>query len=129
MRDHHFRTMSLLWHYMTRSMANQRIRIRTMNRLRSLLSLRIWLKIQTGVFTHCALEETSTPLTLGRAVIGINTVLMLSSRPTIVEVHRRTYPKPARQIHRVSRRNEATMDTKGSRTSKINRMSKRILLP
>ena len=55
-----------------------------------LLSLQIWLRIQTGVFTHCAVEGTNMPLTLGKVVIGINTVLMLSSRLTTVKVHRET---------------------------------------
>ena len=128
MRDHHFRTMILLWPYMTRSMANLKTRIRTMTQLRYLLSLQIWLKIQTGVFTHCAVEGANMPLTLGKVVIGINTVLMLSSSLTTVEVQRETYPKQARQTQLVSRRNEATVDTKGSPTSKLNRMSKRIHL-
>ena len=125
MRDHHFRTMILLWLYMIRSMTNQNTRIRQMTQLPYLLSLQIWLKIQTGVFTHCVVEGTNMPLTLEKVVIGINTVLMLSSKLTTVEVHRERHPKQARQTQLVRRRNEATVDTKGSPTSKFNRMSKK----
>ena len=49
-------------------------------------SLQIWLRIQTGVFTHCAVGETNMPLTLGKAVIETNTVRILSSRPITVKV-------------------------------------------
>ena len=75
----------------------------------------------TGAFTHCVVDKTSTPLTLGRAVIGTNTVLMPSSRPTSAEVLRGMYQKLAQQIHLGNHRNEATLDTKGSRTTKISR--------
>ena len=122
MRDLHFRKMILPWRYMIRSTASQRIRTKTTMQLRPIHSLRLWRKTRTGASTHCAVDETSMPLTLGRAVIGINTVLMLSSRPTIAEVLRGMYQKPVQQIHLDNHRNEATLDTKGSRTTKISSM-------
>ena len=36
-----------------------------MNPIPYLPSLQIWLRIQTGVFTHCAVEGTNMPLPLG----------------------------------------------------------------
>ena len=61
-----------------------------MTQLRYLLSLQIWLKIQTGVFTHCAVEGTNMPLTLGKVVIEINTVRILISRLPTIKVPRET---------------------------------------
>ena len=127
MRDLHFQIMSLPWHYTIRSTASQGIRTKTTIQLRSIHSLRIWRKILTGAFTHCAVAETSMPLTLGRAVIVTNTVLMPSNSPTSAEVLRGMYQKQVQQIHLGNHRNEATLLSKGSQTIKISSMSRRIL--
>ena len=61
-----------------------------MTQILYLLSLQIWLRIQTGVFTHCAVGGTNMPLTLGKVVIEINTVRILNSRLITVKVPRET---------------------------------------
>ena len=59
-----------------------------MNQIPYLPSLQIWLRIKTGVFTHCVVEGTNMPLTLGKVVIETNTVRILSSRLITVKVPR-----------------------------------------
>ena len=119
MKDLHFRTMTLHWHYRIRSTASQRVRTNPTMYLWPISSLRIWRKVLTGVFTHCVVDETSMQITLGRTVTGTETVLMPSSSQISAEVPREMCKQQVQMTHLDNQGNEATLLSRGSRTIKV----------
>ena len=129
MRDLHFRIMTLHWPYMRRSIESQRVRTKPMMQIWPINSLQTWHNVLTGVFTLYVVDETSMQITLGRTVIGTNTVLTPSNRPSSAKVPRVMYIPRAQMIHLDKPRSETTLNTKGSRTVKVSSKENRTTIP
>ena len=68
-------------------------------------------------------------ITLGRTVIGTNTVLMPSNRPSSAKVPRVMYIQRAQMIHLDNPRSEATLNTRGSRPVKVSSKQDQTTVP